>query len=74
MHCFLLYEKGLCRSVQNLNFYVPSFLFKNVNLGMGNHLIVNDVVYDQFMERLREEENPYVIYTKWMKIADNITK
>ena len=43
-----------------------------VNLGMGNHLIVNDVVYDKFMELLGDEEKPYVIYTKWMEIADNI--
>lgn len=43
-----------------------------VNLGMGNHLIVNDAVYDRFKESLGGEEEPSEVYGKWMEIADNI--
>lgn len=42
-----------------------------VNLGMGNHLIVNDAVYPKFAEILGEEE-PSVVYGKWVEIADSI--
>lgn len=43
-----------------------------VNLGAGNHLIVNDSVYSQFEELLGGEENPAMIYGKWVDIADSI--
>lgn len=43
-----------------------------VNLGMGNHLIVNDEVFDAFAEQIGTETEPSVVYTKWMRIADNI--
>ena len=43
-----------------------------VNLGMGNHLIVNDVVYPKFTEILGDEEEPSVVYGKWVEIADFI--
>ncbi|MDY3274372.1 MAG: macro domain-containing protein [Agathobacter sp.] len=43
-----------------------------VNLGMGNHLIVNDVVYPKFAENLGDEDEPSVVYGKWVEIADSI--
>lgn len=43
-----------------------------VNLGMGNHLIVNDAVYPKFVDILGDEDEPSVIYGKWAEIADNI--
>lgn len=43
-----------------------------VNLGMGNHLIVNDSVYPKFVDILGDEEEPSVIYGKWVEIADII--
>lgn len=43
-----------------------------VNLGMGNHLIVNDAVYEEFMGYIGENDSPSIVYGKWMKIADNI--
>ena len=43
-----------------------------VNLGMGNHLIVNDAVYPEFAEALGDEETPAVIYGKWADIAEAI--
>lgn len=43
-----------------------------VNLGMGNHLIVNDEVYGRFMELLGEVEEPSVVYGKWRELADLI--
>lgn len=43
-----------------------------VNLGMGNHLIVNDEVYSKFSEMLGDENEPSVIYGKWIDIADSI--
>lgn len=43
-----------------------------VNLGMGNHLIVNDEVYPRFKELLEGEEEPSVVYGMWRQIADTI--
>lgn len=42
-----------------------------VNLGMGNHLIVNDEVYPLFIEQLGDDIEPSVAYMNWMKIAEN---
>ena len=46
--------------------------WKYVNLGMGSHLIVNDVVYLKFTEILGDEEEPSVVYGRWVEIADSI--
>lgn len=52
-----------------------------VNLGMGNHLIVNDDVFGVFKEQIdfgafKEQididAEPSEIYTKWLRVADNI--
>lgn len=43
-----------------------------VNLGMGNHLIVNDSVYGRFVEQLGDIEELSAVYMRWMEIADNI--
>lgn len=45
-----------------------------VNLGMGNHLIVNDVVYPQFIEELGVDIEPSVAYMNWMRIAEKIVR
>ena len=43
-----------------------------VNLGMGNHLIVNEELYSKFVELLDGEDEPSVIYGKWVGIADSM--
>lgn len=43
-----------------------------VNLGMGNHLIVNDAVYGRFMELLGAVEESSVVYGKWRGFAEQI--
>lgn len=43
-----------------------------VNLGMGNHLFVNDAVYPRFIEKLGTDIEPSVAYMNWMKIAEEI--
>lgn len=43
-----------------------------VNLGMGNHLIVNDAVYGRFMELLGAVEESSVVYGKWRGLAEQI--
>lgn len=43
-----------------------------VNLGMGNHLIVNGEVYSKFVELLDGEDEPSAVYGKWIAIADSI--
>lgn len=44
-----------------------------VNLGMGNHLIVNDAVYPRFIEELGTDIEPSVAYMNWMRIAEKMT-
>lgn len=46
--------------------------WKYVSLGMGNHLIVNDEVYPQFIEALGIDAEPSIAYMKWMDIAEDI--
>ena len=43
-----------------------------VNLGAGNHLIVRDDVYKEFMKRKGDIEEPCQIYGKWMDWALDI--
>ena len=43
-----------------------------VNLGMGNHLIVNDEVYDLFKEELGDEERASEVYRKWVGVAEKV--
>lgn len=46
--------------------------WRYVNLGMGNHLIVNDEVYEEFLKKIDVEADPVIIYQTWMKVADCI--
>ena len=43
-----------------------------VNLGMGNHLIVNDEVCDLFMEKLGDVQRPSEVYQKWIGAAREV--
>lgn len=43
-----------------------------VNLGMGNHLIVNDAVYEEFIDCIGDEYVPSQVYRIWMEIAEKI--
>ena len=43
-----------------------------VNLGMGNHLIVNDEVYPRFIEELGTDIEPSVAFMNWMIIAEKM--
>lgn len=43
--------------------------WKYVNLGMGNHLIVNDDIYSRFTEKLGDYEDPSYVYGMWFRTA-----
>lgn len=43
-----------------------------VNLGMGNHLIVNDQVYEELTKMIDIQSDPVVVYNKWEGIAKKI--
>ena len=43
-----------------------------VYLGMGNHLIVNDEVYDLFKKEIGDEESPAEVYLKWISVAEKV--
>lgn len=43
-----------------------------VDLGMGNHLIVNDEVYAFFVEQIGVDVEPSVVYMNWLEIASDI--
>ena len=46
--------------------------WKYVNLGMGNHLIVASIVYDEFAEKIKNFDNPGKIYANWFDIASKM--
>ena len=46
--------------------------WKYVNLGMGNHLIVNEKYYTEFEEATKELEDPAEYYQNWQSVADKI--
>ena len=63
-----------CRfGVFGLNSVVPAG-WKYVNLGMGNHLIVNAEVYDAFISEFEEDVEPGGIYMNWRQVAEGILK
>lgn len=43
-----------------------------VNLGMGNHLIVNDKVYDKFISEFPNDADPSILYQNWIEVAGKI--
>lgn len=43
-----------------------------VSLGMGNHLIVNDEVFDSFAKKIDLDSDPSVIYMNWLDVAGSI--
>ena len=45
-----------------------------VNLGMGNHLIVRDEVFNWFLEDIGIDTPPSTIYRNWLEVADEILK
>lgn len=48
--------------------------WKYISLGMGNHLIMRDEVYQEFMDEFPEETESSIIYMNWVEIAANILK
>lgn len=46
--------------------------WKYVNLGMGNHLVVNKKYYDAFDEKTKDCTDPAEYYQKWQQVADEI--
>lgn len=46
--------------------------WKYVDLGVGNHLLVKNEVYDSFRSHIGENYYPPVVYREWSKIADRI--
>ena len=45
-----------------------------VNLGMGNHLIVSDTVYNQFISEFSEDVEPSILYQNWVEVAGKVLK
>lgn len=43
-----------------------------VNLGMGNHLIVNDEVHEVFVEKMGIDAEPSEKYSRWLEVAEDI--
>ena len=39
---------------------------------MGNHLIMKENVYEQFMDKFSEEMEPSIIYQNWVNVARDI--
>ena len=39
---------------------------------MGNHLVVADEVYKEFLEQIKDIKQPEKIYCKWQEVAENI--
>lgn len=54
-----------------LNSVVPTG-WQYVNLGMGNHLIVNDEVYDIFRKKIDVDGDPGYVYMNWKSVAKEI--
>lgn len=46
--------------------------WKYVSLGMGNHLIMKESVYEQFMDAFGENVEPSIIYANWIEVAKKI--
>jgi hypothetical protein len=46
--------------------------WRYVYLGAGNHLIINAAVYQEFLKRIPKNEEPSIVYMKWMQAADEI--
>ena len=46
--------------------------WKYVNLGMGNHLVVNKKYYDAFDEKTKDCIDLAEYYQKWQQVADEI--
>lgn len=43
-----------------------------VNLGMGNHLIVSDKVYEKFISEFLNDADPSILYQNWIEVAGKI--
>lgn len=54
-----------------LNSQVPDG-WNYVDLGMGNHLIVNDEVYDSFVKMIGEDIEPPTVFRRWVEVADSL--
>ena len=45
-----------------------------IDLGMGNHLIVHDKMFEAFCSYIGVDDEPPVIYQKWKDIADKLLR
>lgn len=43
-----------------------------VSLGMGNHLIINEKVYEKFMHEFPKDVDPVDVYRNWVEVAQKI--
>ena len=46
--------------------------WKYVDLGKGNHLIVNDEVYNLLKKELGDVKSPPEVYGKWIEVAEEV--
>ena len=46
--------------------------WKYVSLGMGNHLIIKEMLYEGFMSEFPEYARPSEIYSQWIDVAQKI--
>lgn len=52
-----------------LNTQVPDG-WNYIDLGMGNHLIVNDKVYTMFVKMIGKDIEPPIVFRRWVEVAD----
>lgn len=48
--------------------------WKYVSLGMGNHLIVNEEVYEAFISEFPKDIPQHILYGNWIEVAGKILK
>lgn len=48
--------------------------WKYVNLGCGNHLLVNDKIYNDFLEEINDLKKPSEVYAAWQNKANKVMR
>ena len=62
-------------ALSNCKFGVDSIVsegWKYVNLGMGNHLIMEDGIFEIFMKQFPRDVDSSILYGNWIEVARKI--
>ena len=62
-----------CFGIFSMGVAIPKG-WEYVNLGMGNHLLVAETVFEAFKEETKEITRASALYGKWYDIANKIIK